>query len=151
MSLPPEDVGAIARLFTDTVRAINAVDYSPEQIAAWAPEPPDLEHWRRRLSGLTVFVTRDESGIIGFATFSRDGILDHLYVRRDRQRRGVASELCARVENEARTLGLRRIATAASITARPFFERVGYRLIGAQTVRFNGAEFRNFKMEKTLE
>lgn len=99
---------------------------------------------------LTVFVSRDSSGIIGFASFSPAGILDHLYVHKDRQQRGVGAELCRRVEEEARKLGLPRIETAASITARPLFERCGYRTIAAQIVRFNGVEFSNFKMEKIL-
>lgn len=146
----PQDIPQIARLFTDTVRVINSADYSPEQVATWAPDPPDLDYWRQRLGVLTVFVSRDDSGITGFATFSRDGILDHLYVHKDRQRLGIATELCRRVEDEARKQGFRRMETAASITARPFFERAGYQLIDRQSVQFKGVEFTNFWMVKAL-
>jgi putative acetyltransferase len=41
--------------------------------------------------------------------------------------------------------------TEASLTARPAFEANGYRVIAAQTVRFNGQSFRNFRMEKRLD
>jgi putative acetyltransferase len=86
----PEDIAALAQLFTDTIRAINITDYSPEQIAAWAPDPPDLEFWRKRLAGLAVFVAEEDSKIIGFATFESNGHLDHLYVHKNFQRQGIA-------------------------------------------------------------
>src|SRR6267378_3527223 len=36
----PEDTATLARLFTETVHSVNAADYSREQLAAWAPDPP---------------------------------------------------------------------------------------------------------------
>ncbi|HWG57687.1 MAG TPA: hypothetical protein VN661_01420 [Candidatus Acidoferrales bacterium] len=39
----PDDVASIARVFTESVRLTSANDYSTEQIAAWAPDPPNLE------------------------------------------------------------------------------------------------------------
>ena len=52
----PEDTATLARLFTETVHSVNAADYLPEQLAAWAPDPPDMEHWRRCLSERIGFV-----------------------------------------------------------------------------------------------
>ena len=41
----PEDCLILARLFYDTVHTVNARDYTPEQLEAWAPAPPDPELW----------------------------------------------------------------------------------------------------------
>ena len=39
------DCPALVRLFQQTVHRVNAADYSPEQLAAWAPEDVDLAAW----------------------------------------------------------------------------------------------------------
>ena len=39
------DAPALARLFYETIHAVNQADYSPEQLRAWAPEIPDPEAW----------------------------------------------------------------------------------------------------------
>jgi len=145
-----DEAPLLARLFTDTVHAIDGGEYSPEQLAAWAPDPPDIGLWRVRLAGLITFVAEEDSLVAAFATFDPDGHLDHLYVRKDRQRKGIATALCHRIEQEARSRGVRRIYTEASITARPFFERAGYRAIAPQTVERNGTLLTNIRMEKFL-
>ncbi len=50
----------------------------------------------------------------------------------------------------AREQALPRIFTKASITARPFFEPSGFRVITAQRVEIPGQTLRNFLMEKRL-
>ncbi len=149
-SYRPEDLAAIVRLFTETVHRVNATDYSPEQLAAWAPDPPDVEHWRRRLAGHVVLVAEGHGEIVGFATFETDGHLDHLYVDYRFQRQGVASELLRRIEAEAVTRGIGRIFTEPSITARPFFEHAGFRIVAEQTVEHSGVTFVNYLMEKMI-
>jgi acetyltransferase (GNAT) family protein len=64
---------------------------------------------------------------------------------------GAAAKLCARVEQEALALRLSRIFAETSITARPFFESIGFRVVTEQTVELRQVSFRNFRMEKELE
>src|SRR6266853_2030857 len=140
-----EDAPTLVRLFTETVRTINADDYSPEQLAAWAPDPPNMDHWRRRLSERIVFVAEDGSEIVGFATFETDGHLDHMYVHWRFQRQGVASALFRCIEQEVISRGVARIFTESSITARPFFECVGFRFIATQKIEQQGVPFINYR------
>ncbi len=86
----------------------------------------------------------------GFSDLEADGHLDMMFVDPRFQGRGVATALLERVEAEARSLSLSRIFTEASITARPFFERRGFRLIAPQTVELRGQRLVNFRMEKGL-
>jgi putative acetyltransferase len=147
-SYKPEDAAAVALLFTDTVRSVNAADYSPDQLAAWAPDPPDVGYWRRRVDERITFVAENDCEIVGFATFEPNGHLDHLYVHRCFQRQGVATALLHRVEQEAISRGLTRVFTEASVTACPFFERAGFRCIACQEIEHNGISFINYRMEK---
>lgn len=43
----PSDCGAMAELFYDTVHSVNAADYSPQQLDAWASGQVNLEAWDR--------------------------------------------------------------------------------------------------------
>jgi len=93
-------------------------------------------------------VAESESQIAGFVTFDPNGHLDCLYVLRYFQRQGVAAALCRRMEHEWLARGVRRVFTEASITARPFFESVGFRVIALQAIECRGILLRNYQMEK---
>ncbi len=144
------DFEPVIALFTETVRHINIRDYSSEQIAAWAPQPPDLGRWRKRLAGLVVWVAESDGRIVGFCGLGADGHLDLFYVHHLFQRQGVARSLYQHVESEALQKGIRRLFTEASITARPFFEGMGFRVLRGQTVKLRGITFRNYAMEKHI-
>lgn len=145
-----EDAGPICRLFYETVRTVNLADYSPEQVQAWAPEVPDQGAWHARMSGRHTLVAEDEDGVAGFAELEEDGHLDMFYCRRDAVGRGVGSRLYAAVEGRARDLGVEKIFTEASITAKPFFERRGFAVLRQNTVWHGGVGLTNFSMEKAL-
>lgn len=79
-----------------------------------------------------------------------DGHVDLLYVDYRFQRQGVARNLYQQVESEARQRGVRRLFTEASITARGFFENMGFGILHEQRVEFGGVAFQNYTMEKFI-
>ena len=145
-----DDLESVATLFTETVHHVSIHDYSSEQIAAWAPQPPDLIRWRERLACLTLWVADSNSRLIGFCGLGADGHVDLLYTDYRFQRQGVARSLYQQVETEARRRGARRLFTEASITARPFFESMGFGIIREQIVEFRGICFKNYAMERYI-
>lgn len=147
----PGDASALLDLFRDTVRRVNARDYSPEQIAAWAPEDVDIDRWRDRFLGRFAVVAEAEGQIAGFAELEPDGHIDRFFVSADHQRIGVGRALLDAITAEAWRLQLDRLLVEASITARPFFESHGFVLVEAQVVHLRGADFRNFRMAKSLD
>ncbi|MEY8387461.1 GNAT family N-acetyltransferase [Oscillospiraceae bacterium 38-13] len=140
----PADLREILELFYNTVHTVNAGDYTPQQLDAWADGHPDLELWGRTLLEHTAFVA-EERKILGFGDMDASGYLDRLYVHRDFQRRGVASALCGALEAAVKA---DRFTTHASITARPFFESRGYRTLRARQVVRHGVSMMNYAMEK---
>jgi GNAT superfamily N-acetyltransferase len=119
-------------------------------VEAWAPEVPDPEAWNLRLTSRRTLVAEEGGEVVGFAELEDDGHLDTFYCRKDSVGRGVGSRLYRAVEQEALTLRCDQIFTEASITARPFFERHGFRTIRERTVVRRGVELTNFAMEKRL-
>ena len=145
------DASAIVRLFYETVRSVNRADYSDEQVRAWAPSVPDPNGWHARMAGRLTLVAEEGGEVVGFAELEEDGHLDMLYVRKDAVGRGVGKRLCQAVEQKARGLGLERIFTEASITARPVFEGQGFRVLHRNDLVVRGVGMRTFSMEKPLE
>ncbi|HEX4592514.1 MAG TPA: GNAT family N-acetyltransferase [Gemmataceae bacterium] len=144
----PEDAPALLALFKDTIRRINCRDYNPEQIAAWASDEIDPAHWANRFAGRFVPVAEIDGRPVGFAELESNGHLDRFYVSADHQRQGIGRALMAAILAEARRLGLVRLFSEASITARPFFESQGFAVLGPQVVTCRGAEFVNYCMER---
>lgn len=146
------DLPALTRLFANTIQHVNSADYSPRQVATWVAAADDVAGWRPRLAerDRSTLVAELGGQIVGFTELTADGYLHMLYVNHRYQRRGIASALMAHNECAALRCGIRRLHTQASITARPFFEQAGFRMMAAQHVVHHGVRFRNFRMEKLL-
>jgi putative acetyltransferase len=145
-----DDAPALLALFRNTIRRVNSRDYSPAQVAAWASDDIDTESWFGRFTGRFVRVAEEAGRLVGFAVLEPDGHIDRVFVSADHQRRGIARQLLAAVVAEARRVGLARLFTEASITARPFFEAQGFAVLAPQVVSRRGAEFVNYRMERLL-
>lgn len=139
-----QDCPALAGLFYDTVHTVNARDYTPPQLDAWADGHADLAAWDRSLSEHHSLVAVWDGVIVGFGDMASDGYLDRLYVHKDYQGRGIATALCDALERAVPG----PYTTHASITARPFFEHRGYRVVREQQVERKGILLTNFVMQK---
>lgn len=145
-----EDVPAVARLYHETVHRVNAADYSAAQIAAWSPGIYPLSWWLRRFRRQRVFVATVPGEVVGFAGLARAGYLDCLYVHHEWQGRGVGRDLVRRVAREALRLGSVSLRADASVTARPFFLRQGFRQCRVQVRRYRNQVFKQYRMQRPL-
>lgn len=71
-----------------------------------------------------------------------------LFVHKDFQRQKTATQICDILEKSV-TAG--KIITHASITAKPFFQNRGYKVIKEQQVFRNGIYLINYIMTKSIE
>ena len=120
------DCGELADLFYQTVHSVNARDYTKEQLDVWATGTVDLQAWNQSFLEHITMIAVENGEIVGFGDIAPDGYLDRLYVHRDYQRKGIASAVCDQLE---KAVSADRITTHASITAKPFFEKRGYRMV----------------------
>lgn len=143
----PADCREMLELFYDTVHTINARDYSPKQLDVWATGKEDPQAWCRSFLAHYTLVAVENGKIVGFGDIDSSGYLDRLYVHKDRQNQAIASTICDRLEQSVD----KTITVHASITARPFFEKRGYRVIHSQQVERQGVLLTNFVMEKEAQ
>ena len=134
----------ITELFYSTVHTVNAKDYTKEQLDVWATEQVDLEKWNQSLQEHYSIVAIEDGVIVGFGDIDKTGYLDHLFVHANYQGRGIATAICNQLEQVVKG----DITTHASITAKPFFEKRGYRVVKEQQVERQGIFLTNFCMEK---
>jgi putative acetyltransferase len=148
--LHPDDAPLLLELFRETVRRVNARDYSAEQVLAWSSDEIDPAAWSARFAGRYVAVAEAEGQVVGFAELEGDGHIDRFYVSAHHQRLGVGRALLAAIEEEARRLGIGRLVAEVSITGRPFFESQGFTVVSPQVVTLRGVDFRNYHMARQL-
>lgn len=138
------DCKELTELFYHTVHTVNAKDYTKEQLDAWATGQADLAKWNQSLQEHYSIVAVENGVIVGFVDIDKTGYLDRLYVHADYQGRGIATAICNQLERAVQG----DITTHASITAKPFFEKRGYKVVKEQQVERQGILLANFVMEK---
>lgn len=139
-----KDCEEITELFYNTIHIVNAKDYTKEELDAWATKDIDLKKWKKLLKKHYSIVAIDDEIIVGFGDIDENGYLDHLFVHANYQRKGIGTAICKKLEEAV----CKNIITFASITAKPFFEKRGYKVIKEQQVERGGILLTNFHMEK---
>lgn len=144
------DAQEIANLFHQTVREINIADYTLEQVKAWAPDNLDFRNWAEVCAQRFTYVAELEGNIVGFGELENNGHIECFYCHKDYQGIGVGKQIYRAIEAKARELKINRLYVEASITALPFFSRLGFQTLQEQNVECRGETFINYLMEKYL-
>ncbi len=145
-----QDAEAVARLFYETIHEINIRDYSNAQVKAWAPDSVLAKDWTERCTNRFIYVADDKGVIAGFGELKPSGYIDCFYCHKDYQRCGVGRQIYEVIEATAASLGLNHLMVEASITAKPFFQRMGFSVVQEQLVLCRGETLTNYLMEKIL-
>lgn len=139
------DCERMAELFYQTVHSVNAKDYTKEQLNAWATGKVDLQEWNNSFLKHKTIIALENEEIVGFGDIDESGYLDRLYIHKNYQGKRIASAICDELEYSVKG---KRITVHASITAKPFFEHRGYRVILEQEVVRCGIALKNYVMVK---
>lgn len=145
------DIPELKELFRDTVLTVNARDYTAEEVADWASCADRPGHLEELLASLHFIIAIDIEGrIVGFTSIRNDGYLHSMFIHKNHQGEGIATALLQRIETYATKHGICDITSEVSITARPFFERKGYKVVCEQKALCNRLRLTNYWMKKQL-
>nr|WP_216611626.1 GNAT family N-acetyltransferase [Vibrio splendidus] len=138
-------------IYFHTVRNINVRDYSQQQVEAWAPNGFDSELWQKRMNELLPFVAELDGCVVGYTDLQPNGLIDHFFCHHECQGKGVGRALMEHVLAVGRARGVSRYFSEVSITARPFYEHLGFKVVNEQEVEMRGVKLTNYVMEKIVE
>lgn len=148
--LAAQDIPEMRKLFRATVLTVNSKDYTKEEVEDWASCGDSVKHWKELLAKNNYIGALDgQGGIVGFSSMNAEGYLHSMFVHKDWQGKGVATLLLSEVEKIARRYGVHKISVEVSVTARPFFEKHGYKVVKEQKAKANRLYLTNYVMEKT--
>jgi len=150
-SYKTSDAQDLAQIYYNTIHKVNAKDYSKIQLDAWAPKSSsEAENWLKKFEKTKPLVAVSDGAIVGFAEFEPNGHIDCFYCHHEWVGQGVGAALMNAIHKIAHDQKIAKIFVEVSITALPFFEKHGFKILEKQTVSIKGIGLINFKMEKHL-
>lgn len=146
----PSDALNLLSLFCQTIKNVNSRDYSLEQVNAWANFEERKNSWAQTFINKEVWVCEGPDQLAGFCELRNDGYIDRFYIDYKHIGQGVGRLLYDNLEGHARSIALKQLSVDASITARPFFKKMGFTNEEKQTVFIGKVAFTNFRMTKEI-
>jgi putative acetyltransferase len=150
------DLDAIRALQRAAILAIGSDSYSPVETRAWADwQAADA---RALLTGGgTVLVGENETGLACMGAWRPDAAnetvawIRSVFVSPRAARRGYGQQVMAALERSCADAGGLNLNLFASFNARPFYEKLGYRLVSTETWTVTaGMELGSLRMTKGL-
>lgn len=126
----PDDTVALAALIERTILASNVADYDPAAIGSLLQAMAPV-HIAERMVSRDCFVAVDDGVFVGTISLGGDR-LHQMFVAPERQKGGLGRRLVAHLEGHARARGVADLRLHSSLTARGFYERLGYRMVSYQ-------------------
>jgi putative acetyltransferase len=140
------DLEELVALFNATVQAINKKDYTEQQIEQLVQPAPDYDKWDAVLASTYTRIVLVGTKIIGFGNISKEGYLDHLYVSKEWIGYGAGKLLANDLIDHAFDSGAKEITVHSSLTAKSFFEKLGFRVVKQNNDYRNGVLLLNYLM-----
>lgn len=146
-----EDTQALANIYYNTIHRINIKHYTQEQVDVWAPESSlDGESWAKKFLRTDPIIAVVGNKVVGFAELEPNGHIDCFYCHHEWIGRGIGSALMNEIFKRAKNFNIDRLFSEVSITAKPFFEKLGFVVLSEQLMVRKGIELTNYKMERKL-
>jgi putative acetyltransferase len=127
-----DDAGKIIEAHRRSIREVCAKDYSPAQIAAWSGRDFKPERWQQTMDRDQVWVISDnEKKIYGFGHLqikeNNNAEIAGLYFVPELIGKGFGKKLAQIIFDECKKKNVTNINLYATLTAKAFYESVGFR------------------------
>lgn len=147
-----EDAEAIFIAHKRAIYEICSKNYSEEQIKSWMPDSRSATGYIERIQNLDnhYFIIEVANILAGFASYRGDEITG-FYFHPDFVGKGLATALFQAIENAIKHSGHHSIELQSTITAMPFYQKMGMQMIEQIEHRFQtGVTALTYKMFKSL-
>lgn len=144
------DEAALFRVYFSAIHHVAAMDYTSEQVQAWAPADMDMDLWANKIREIRPFIAELDGEVVGYADVQRDGYIDHFFVSGTHGLKGIGRSLMKKIHEEAKLLGLTELTSDVSKTAEPFFAIHGFHVIEPRFPILRGITLQNALMRKGL-
>jgi putative acetyltransferase len=145
---------ALHAVFHSAVHGVASRDYSSEQVDAWAPTEitDELSHrWTQKLRTIQPFVVEVDSSIAAYGDLQASGYIDHFFVSANFARRGIGTLLMDFLLAKAAAEKIPEQSSDVSVTAQPFFQRFGFRVVEHRVAVMRGVALPNALMRRTSD
>lgn len=145
-----QDAKVISQMMTENINLLSSKKYSKEQISAMKKYVSE-ENIKKYIKDFEVFIALDEKEVVGTISFEKDLIFS-VYVKGSTNfiKEGIGDEMLKFVETYAKKLGENKISVISMPTTKTFFEERGYEVVEDLLLDFDGVDFPEFKLSKTL-
>lgn len=139
----------IAQLFTNSIHNTCHKDYTKEQLDAWANPNIEYAFWAKKVKKTKPFLAFIEEELVGFSEFY-DDYIDCFYVSHLYQSKGVGKALLSHIIDLSRDKKIKKLNVDASITAKPFFLKYGFKEVKENLVKRKDQELINYSLELNI-
>ncbi len=144
---------AVSNIIRRNLREVNSKDYAEDVISSLVAyfSPATL---LKNARSQTIFVAMQDGAVVGTASLDNFGTAQSpdyyavaVFVLPESQRQGIGLRLMEAVESKAKELGAEKVTLRAAITAKGFYQKLGYRFRnGCEKLDQHGT----YTMEKRL-
>lgn len=134
----PEEAEAVSALIRRVLLEVNIRDYAMEDLKQFVDfySPQEVLSLSRRGHSYTILLDGEIAGCGSLCPHETEGesIVEAFYIRPDLEGRGIGRRLMAVLEADPLFAATRRTVISASITAHPFYQKLGYGYVGGVPV-----------------
>lgn len=133
-------------VFYSAIHQVCSNDYTEEKVNAWAPDDLESGVWTAKIRSIQPIVVVFNEKIVGYSDLQDSGLIDHFFVHGDYQGGGVGGMLMSEILD--RGSSKKMLYSEVSHTARPFYEKYGFKFVREQQVKMRGVLITNNIMER---
>lgn len=135
----PADAEAVMDVVRRSITELCTADHrnDPHTLDTWLANktPQRFRAWISNPDNFCVVAWMDDR-VAGVGLLHRKGEIRLFFVAPGAQRQGIGKELHAVLEEKANQWGVKNMHLESTVAACSFYEALGYRSVGAATVRF---------------
>ncbi len=143
-----QDLPELKRLFAETILETCKNEYTQGERIVWSNAIYKTEKWKIAVLEEYFIVAEYDEQIVGFSSLKGKDYLNLMYIHKEFTRHGIASLLYKKIKAKSLEFGAKQLTSDVSKTARPFFEKMGFKVIQENKNIIEDQVVINYKMSE---